>query len=221
MARKLFAALAATAGLAFAASQAHAITFAGDYDVTYQSADPGLVVAIDPITPLANGLNFDLDFAGDWTLVPLFKLYTDETSVSADDTVAKPFAVDFSFTAPSGTAPGGVSGETDGFAAFFGAVQWGQLTFYDNQQTFAFGNGGLLQVTLFTFSPFALDPFGGAFNGGLGGLSEGDEHGVYVKAKFELLQESTAVPEPTAWALMIGGFGLAGAVFRRRRVMLA
>jgi hypothetical protein len=29
---------------------------------------------------------------------------------------------------------------------------------------------------------------------------------------------STGVPEPAAWALMIGGFGLAGATLRRRRV---
>ncbi|MDZ4373254.1 MAG: PEPxxWA-CTERM sorting domain-containing protein [Phenylobacterium sp.] len=30
-----------------------------------------------------------------------------------------------------------------------------------------------------------------------------------------------AVPEPSAWALMIGGFGLAGAALRRRRVLAA
>lgn len=30
---------------------------------------------------------------------------------------------------------------------------------------------------------------------------------------------TTAVPEPSAWALMIGGFGLAGATFRRRRTV--
>lgn len=31
----------------------------------------------------------------------------------------------------------------------------------------------------------------------------------------------TAVPEPAAWAMMITGFGLAGAVLRRRRAILA
>ena len=30
-----------------------------------------------------------------------------------------------------------------------------------------------------------------------------------------------AVPEPATWALMIGGFGLAGAALRRRRVVAA
>ena len=32
---------------------------------------------------------------------------------------------------------------------------------------------------------------------------------------------SGAVPEPASWALMIGGFGLAGAVLRRRRAAVA
>ena len=31
----------------------------------------------------------------------------------------------------------------------------------------------------------------------------------------------TAVPEPTTWALMIAGFGLAGAGLRRRRTVIA
>jgi hypothetical protein len=30
-----------------------------------------------------------------------------------------------------------------------------------------------------------------------------------------------AVPEPAAWALMIAGFGMAGAALRRRRLTLA
>lgn len=32
---------------------------------------------------------------------------------------------------------------------------------------------------------------------------------------------TSGAPEPAAWALMIGGFGLAGATFRRRRTMAA
>ena len=31
----------------------------------------------------------------------------------------------------------------------------------------------------------------------------------------------TAVPEPAAWAIMIAGFGLAGAALRRRRLAIA
>ncbi len=32
---------------------------------------------------------------------------------------------------------------------------------------------------------------------------------------------ATGVPEPTTWALMLSGFGLAGVALRRRRVALA
>lgn len=35
------------------------------------------------------------------------------------------------------------------------------------------------------------------------------------------LTHGAAVPEPTTWALMIGGFGLAGAALRRRRTTMA
>jgi hypothetical protein len=35
------------------------------------------------------------------------------------------------------------------------------------------------------------------------------------------LNEGAAVPEPASWALMIGGFGLAGSALRRRRVLPA
>jgi hypothetical protein len=31
----------------------------------------------------------------------------------------------------------------------------------------------------------------------------------------------TAVPEPASWAMLIAGFGLTGAVMRRRRMALA
>ncbi|MFN9846857.1 MAG: PEPxxWA-CTERM sorting domain-containing protein, partial [Alphaproteobacteria bacterium] len=36
---------------------------------------------------------------------------------------------------------------------------------------------------------------------------------------FQYTVQSGAVPEPAAWALMIGGFGLAGAALRRRRAV--
>jgi hypothetical protein len=36
-----------------------------------------------------------------------------------------------------------------------------------------------------------------------------------------ILVQSTAVPEPAAWALMLAGFGLGGAALRRRRALMA
>ena len=38
---------------------------------------------------------------------------------------------------------------------------------------------------------------------------------------WRIVEGSTAVPEPAAWAMMIAGFGLAGATLRRRRGALA
>jgi hypothetical protein len=38
---------------------------------------------------------------------------------------------------------------------------------------------------------------------------------------FDDVSVSGAIPEPATWALMIGGFGLAGALLRRRRAMAA
>lgn len=57
-------------------------------------------------------------------------------------------------------------------------------------------------------------PFGGPDAGGLGddGRGPGDERGPVGAA---------AVPEPATWAMMIAGFGMAGAILRRRRSLLS
>jgi hypothetical protein len=41
--------------------------------------------------------------------------------------------------------------------------------------------------------------------------------GTYLQARFE----TGSVPEPATWALMIGGFGMAGAMMRRRTAVAA
>jgi hypothetical protein len=51
-------------------------------------------------------------------------------------------------------------------------------------------------------------------NTGGGGLTGGPS-ALYLTGA--VTYDSGAVPEPAAWALMIGGFGLAGATLRRRR----
>jgi len=51
---------------------------------------------------------------------------------------------------------------------------------------------------------------GGAFSGSM--LGEFD---------WQITEQSGGVPEPATWALMIGGFGLAGATLRRRRMAAA
>ena len=51
--------------------------------------------------------------------------------------------------------------------------------------------------------------------GHVAGVSFTSDSGVFLTAA------SGAVPEPAAWALMMGGFGLVGAMARRRRMALA
>jgi hypothetical protein len=46
-------------------------------------------------------------------------------------------------------------------------------------------------------------------------------HGAVLNTGFDNIALGRGVPEPAAWALMIAGFGLAGATLRRRRTLTA
>ncbi|WP_419814045.1 THxN family PEP-CTERM protein [Glacieibacterium sp.] len=50
---------------------------------------------------------------------------------------------------------------------------------------------------------------------------EGAVNSAEIVGRLALFTEAAAVPEPASWALMIGGFGMIGAVARRRRDSLA
>ncbi len=66
-----------------------------------------------------------------------------------------------------------------------------------------------------TASTFALSiNFGGA------GFQGGDDESWAID-NFALFADDGAVPEPATWALMVGGFGIAGAALRRRRAGFA
>lgn len=58
---------------------------------------------------------------------------------------------------------------------------------------------------------------GGIFNGAVDHIAFGFNGGPSVNFDFAV----AGVPEPASWALMIGGFGLVGAVARRRRAVAA
>ncbi|MCW5759751.1 MAG: PEP-CTERM sorting domain-containing protein [Phenylobacterium sp.] len=215
MTRKFVAALAATAGLAFAATQAQATVFAGNWELTaYNSADPGLVLKINgPLTD-----TFDLDLGSDPVQsFDLFKLYTNETNVNGDDTAWSAISLKFTFDSPSNNnGPIFVNGDTNGYT-FFGIYQAGQLVWDQGGQallTWGHGEPGLEDPGRMT-----ITVNGGTFNEGLFGLNEGKKHGLKVAAEFHWDNNPTfgAVPEPATWALMIGGFGMAGATLRRRR----
>lgn len=65
-------------------------------------------------------------------------------------------------------------------------------------------------------------PFVGPLNGGVANLTR-QGYGVVYSYALDFTGGSAVggVPEPGAWALMIGGFGLAGAALRRRRTSAA
>src|SRR5262245_540863 len=143
---KLLRAMTIAAGAVFAAvvgvASAHAVTFNGSFGVTQlNTTDPGLVVAV---SPTSGGLGFDLPNAGNSTTFGLFDIWTDETSVNADDRVAKPISVNFTFTSPA--ASGNVGGNTLG-GSLLGIFQFGRVV-WGAPLLLPFGDGGQLLITL-------------------------------------------------------------------------
>ncbi|MBS0333146.1 MAG: PEP-CTERM sorting domain-containing protein [Proteobacteria bacterium] len=192
-----------------AAASAHATEFKGNWSITdLQTSDPGLVVqttASSGTFDIPDGL---LTPSSPSTYVDLFKIYTTEGSVESDDQQGgQTISVTFDFSLPAlGSTT--ISGDTFGSKTFFGLIQNGVVT-WDNGGVgdFTWGNGGDLTITL----------NGGTFDTGLAGLHGGVNKGLDVQAKFDWLSDPVGVPEPATWALMIGGFGLAGVALRRRR----
>lgn len=199
---KFLPAAGAALALALAAAPAGAATFTGDYSVSFRNSDPGLVLQVQD---LPGALNFSLNNVGDTASAALFKVWTNEAAVNADDLVSYPIAVTFGFTGPNAFG-GVVNGQSQGSSALFGLFQNGSINWAGGGSTVLnFGNGGKLLVD--------LDDV--VFNSGVLGLKGGVGHAATICAEFTLLQAS--VPEPGAWALMIVGFGLVGTAVRRRR----
>lgn len=227
MRKNFITALVATAGIAFAA-QANATVFVLDsIDVSHHGAGDGsgLEVEIVDLVDAAGGYTIDLG-VDDPQYRPLFYIYSNESWVNpGEDTVAKPISVSFNFSSPG---PNGsvdpIGGVTNGVNSLFGIFQYGTLTWLDpdgagplgaGESYFTWGqpgNQGLMKISLFNLPT----------NGFGAGPIHGPHTGTFVKAKFDWEIDPVAVvPEPGAWALMIGGFGLAGAGLRRRRALAA
>ena len=196
MRTRLILAAASVAALCVAASPAFATTFVGSYSASYNTADPGLVLATTPINPT---YSFNLNSVGSTAYVDLFDIFTNEGSVNlGEDTKSKPITVDLDFTAP-GTASGSVSGHTAGIWGIYeaGVLHWNG----GGNTSITFTDGAKLGVHLDDVVFGAGGPFGGLT----------DSTGT-VTAKFTELK--AAVPEPATWATMLlGVFGI-GAVLR-------
>lgn len=218
MSRNFIAAAVATVGLAFAA-QANATVFTLDsFNVTAHSTDSaGLDIEILKLQ--TSPLTFDLGSGNDPQTHDLFLIWTDETSVNnGEDTVAKPISVAFTFSDPFPNEIDPITGQTRGERRLFGTFQNGLLTWNGpTQLTWGNQNSGLMTISL----------NGGQFSSGVGGLNglpvdllPNSFFGLKVSATFDWDRDPVGgVPESSTWALMIAGFGLAGAALRRRRVL--
>ena len=73
-----------------------------------------------------------------------------------------------------------------------------------------------------TQDPGTYVRYGVTSNNGIGRFHfSGDSTGNTSIDNLEATTRGAVVPEPATWALMIGGFGLAGAALRRRRLAVA
>lgn len=95
-----------------------------------------------------------------------------------------------------------------------GVVGGGVETFCSTVNCAGAGVGGTFLANLAIASPIQAN-YARIFSSAGDGLYSIGEAAFYETAP------GAAVPEPTTWAMMIGGFGLAGAAVRRRRASAA
>lgn len=208
------------AGLATSASAATPVNYAAAFTISYANSS-GLQIATQSDQGGTNSTSGSVNFSltgstgpGNSTTMNLFDIWTPETEFDFPDVSAQPISVAFNFTAPSAHT-GTVTGETGiFFQGFFNPI--GQVTWSTTPTTINFG-GETLSVALGNAT----------FNFATQDECEHDHEDCSVTPDVAdvtatFTQTITAgVPEPASWALMISGFGMTGAMLRRRRSALA
>lgn len=198
---RIVATATAFLGMVGLSSVASAVSFSGDFSVTAHSEGDGLVIGTSKIF---DPMEFELLTVGESINRDLFRIWTDEKSVNADDFVPQNITVAFDFLSPVGA--GTVEGQTAGAEVFFGLFQGGQVA-WNEPTLISFDDGSQLSITL----------SGEDFNWGAFGLNNGEAYGAIVSANFELISDSAAViPLPAGLPLLLSGIG-GLALLRRRR----
>ena len=206
MTKLVLSALAAVGIMAIGAPHAQAIPL--HYDVgTGYTVDANSGSGLEMEWALASDLSsraFTLD-DGQSVTFKFFDIWTDETSVNADDTAPKSIKATLNFTVPDFYAV--VGGNTVG-VNFFGIIQAGLVIWDNPAPTFT-----ALDRT------FSVDLSDEAFNLGLFGLSEGECYGATVEATVKQISSfspnTSAVPDSGATVLLLGLSLLAFEAYRR------
>ncbi len=206
---RILLSLAASAAAVCMATAAGATTYIATYNVSAYGGNSGLEIetSYDAANPFSKTLNGN----GATTTFDLFDIWTDEGSLNGSDLQHKDITVNFHFTAP-GIQNGSVTGDTFGLN---GQINEGKVT-WDGPLTLNFG-ATTLKIALSdeTFND-RWDSFHNTDSLYGGSWKQAD-----VKATLTQTVNVAGVPEPASWALMIGGFGMAGAALRRRRTLAA
>lgn len=161
---------------------------------TVQSGSVDLAWTTSAWGPAASG-TFSLDIDG-WTPGTI--------SQSFNDVAGQTYTVSFNYSRNPANAPYDVSalvsagGQNVTVTALNDGSFGGEYSMQWQTGGFTFVGSGNDTITL-----ASLDPSGNA--------------GVF----FDNVSVTGPVPEPATWALMIGGFGMAGAMLRRRRMTMA
>lgn len=212
------ATMALGAGLASTANAA--VEYRANFNVTAYGGSSGL--DIETSKDASGNPNIDVFLTGSsgaasHTTFDLFDIWTDEVQAAGDDLNHQPINVHFTFTAP-GAIGGDVSGDTFGLN---GSINEGKVT-WDGPLVLNFG-ATTLTITL-SDETFNANTSEGNCGDDLHGscLHAGEGYDADVQATFQqTLNAVGGVPEPASWALMIGGFGMAGSMLRRRRTAMA
>jgi hypothetical protein len=198
-------------------------------------AEPAM--ATNAVTSFTGGTNFAF-FSSDETVGWVFSTANNivVTSLGWNVAINGPNGSDSSHQVGiwnnSGTLLGSATvtagGATDGIWRFTGvspiALSAGQY-FIGGRDTQGDGDDYVTSVSNLTLaagltflgSAVSANGSGFAFPGSINSVTTGGRFGP----NFQFRDAGGAVPEPSSWAMLIAGFGLVGAVARRRRVAVA